>query len=78
MEKMHRRDLEESKKILKAERPNTLISVNNLALVLQDQGKYKKTEKIYRRDFEGNEKMLEIKYPNILINVSNLILIFRR
>jgi Tetratricopeptide repeat len=31
------------------EHPDTLRSVNNLALVLQDQGKYEEAEEMYQR-----------------------------
>ena len=44
-EEMHRRTLEENKKILGEEHSSTLISVHNLALVLRRQGNYKRRRK---------------------------------
>jgi len=50
---MNRRALEGNEKARGAEHPDTLTSVNNLALVLRDQGKYEEAEKINRRALEG-------------------------
>ena len=44
---MHQRALEESEKALGKDRPDKLTSVNNLAKVLQDQGKHNTAEDIY-------------------------------
>jgi hypothetical protein len=41
--------------------PNTLASVNNLALVLRDQGKHKTAEKMSRRALAGREKVLGLE-----------------
>ena len=45
---MNRRALEGYEKVLGKEHPATLTSVNNLAGVLQDQGKYEEAEKMNR------------------------------
>lgn len=45
---MNRRALEARKRVLGSEHPDTLISVDNLASVLQDQGKYDETEDMNR------------------------------
>ncbi len=45
---MNRRALKESKKVLKAEYPNILISVNNLTEILRDQGKYEEAVEMHR------------------------------
>jgi len=41
---MNRRALEGREKALRKEHPSTLTSVNNLAFVLQGQGKYEEAE----------------------------------
>jgi hypothetical protein len=57
-EAMNRRALEGREKALGPEHPSTLTSVNNLALVLPDQGMYKAAEAMNRRAPEGYEKAL--------------------
>ncbi|PWW77303.1 hypothetical protein C7212DRAFT_185931 [Tuber magnatum] len=52
-EAMNRRALEGKEKILGLDHPETLTSVNNLALVLQYQGKYDESEAMNRRALEG-------------------------
>jgi hypothetical protein len=59
-------------KVLGAEHPDTLTSVDNLALVLRDQRRYEEAEQINRRALEGNEKVLKADYPFTLTSVSNL------
>jgi hypothetical protein len=41
---MHRRALQLKEKVLVQEHPSTLRSMNNLALVLDSQGKYEEAE----------------------------------
>ncbi|KAI6307244.1 hypothetical protein MCOR30_011699 [Pyricularia oryzae] len=53
-EQMHRKTLELREKVLGPENPSTLTSMNNLALVLDNQGKYEEAEDIYRRIQELN------------------------
>jgi len=52
--------------------PNTLTSVNNLGLVLGNQGKYEDAEKLFRQALEGHEKALGPTRSNTLISMSNL------
>jgi tetratricopeptide (TPR) repeat protein len=63
-EGMSRRALEGGEKVLGVEHPNTLTSVNNLAIVLRDQGKYKAAEEMNRRALEAWEKVLGVEHPN--------------
>ncbi|KAI9877032.1 MAG: hypothetical protein M1830_005006 [Pleopsidium flavum] len=76
-EEMDRRALEERNKALGLEHPDTLISVSNLAFVLQKQGKYEEAEKMNRRALEGMNKALGPEHPDTLISVSNLALMLR-
>jgi hypothetical protein len=69
---MNRRTLKKNEKVLKAEHLYILISISNLASVLQDQKKYKKIKKINRRALKEKEKTLKAEYLYILISVSNL------
>jgi hypothetical protein len=50
-------------KVLGVEHPSTLSSVNNLAEVFRDQGKYEEAEEMHRRALEGREKVLGAEHP---------------
>ena len=63
--------------MLGVEHPDTLIRVNNLAMVLQYQGKYEESEKMNQRALEGREKVLGVEHPDTLTSVSNLAMILR-
>jgi tetratricopeptide (TPR) repeat protein len=71
-EKLNRRALEGYEKELGAQHPGTLMSVSNLASVLQDQGKYDEAERLNRRALEGREKELGAQHPHTLTSVDNL------
>ncbi|KAL8763279.1 MAG: hypothetical protein Q9194_007383 [Teloschistes cf. exilis] len=71
-ERMNRRALDGREKVLGKEHPDTLTSVSNLALVLQDQGKYDEAERMNRRALDGYEKVLGKEHPQTLTSVSNL------
>lgn len=68
-EKLYRRDLEGSEKVLGVEYPNILTSVSNLALVLQNQGKYKVAKEINRRALEASNKVLGVEHLSTLNSV---------
>jgi hypothetical protein len=53
---MNRRALKGFEKLLENEHPSTLTSVSNLALVLQNQGKYEAAEEMNRRALEGTRR----------------------
>jgi Tfp pilus assembly protein PilF len=50
---MHQQTLELKKKVLGPEHPDTLISMNNLGLVLSSQGRYEEAEAMNRRALAG-------------------------
>ena len=51
---MHRQTLELREKVLGLEHPSTLDSMNNLALVLDSQGKYEEAETIRRSNIRDS------------------------
>jgi tetratricopeptide (TPR) repeat protein len=67
-----RRALEACERVLGAEHPDTLTSVNNLALLLYDQGKYDEAEPLFRRALEARERVLGPEHPDTLTSVNNL------
>ncbi|MGO8778414.1 MAG: CHAT domain-containing protein, partial [Rhodomicrobium sp.] len=50
----------------------TLISVNNLATLYDDQGRYSEAEPLYKRALEESERVLGKEHPLTLGNLSNL------
>ena len=56
----------------------TLNSLDLLALVLQNQGKYEAAEEMNRRALEGYEKVLGVEHPDTLTSVSDLASVFQR
>ncbi|TVY62681.1 Nephrocystin-3 [Fusarium oxysporum f. sp. cubense] len=73
-EEIVRMSVEAREKVLGKEHPDTLSSMNNLALALQDQGKYGEAEKIHRQTLELIEKVLGKEHPNTLSSMNNLAL----
>jgi tetratricopeptide (TPR) repeat protein len=73
-EEMNHRALEGFEKALGKEHPNTLKSINNLALVLRDQGKYKQAEEMNRQAMIGYKKALGKEHPDTLASMNNLAL----
>ena len=69
---MHRQTLELREKVLGVEHPDTLMSMNNLAMVLQAQGKYEAAEEMHRQTLELREKVLGPEHPDTLTSMNNL------
>jgi guanine nucleotide-binding protein subunit alpha len=69
---MHRRALAGKEKVLGVDHPDTLTSVNNLAVVLRNQGKYGEAESMSGRALAGTGKVLGVDHPSTLTSVSNL------
>ena len=71
-EKVYRQTLELKEKVLGREHPDTLNSMNNLAVVIGNQGKYKEAEQICRQTLELKEKVMGRKHPDTLTSMNNL------
>jgi tetratricopeptide (TPR) repeat protein len=69
---LHRRALEGREKALWFEHPDTLSSVNNLGVLLQDQGKDEEAEAMYRRALEAYQKTLGPEHTDTLACRKNL------
>jgi tetratricopeptide (TPR) repeat protein len=63
---MNRRALEGDEKVLGAEHPDTLISVYNLAYLLQAKGQYDNASVLYQRAIAGFQKTLGPHHPTTL------------
>ncbi len=58
--------------MLGPEHPDTLTSVNNLAVLLMSQGDYAGAAPLYRRALEARERVLGPEHPDTLNSVNNL------
>ena len=63
---MHREVVEVSERVLGKEHHSTLTSMDNLAGVLRDQGKYPEAEQIHREELEVRERVLGKEHPDTL------------
>lgn len=61
-----RRALESRERTLSREHPNTLVSINNLALLLQAKGDYAAAEPLNRRALKARERTLGPEHPDTL------------
>ena len=69
---MHRQMLATSEKVLGRKHPNTLTSINNLARVLNNQGKYEEADAMNRQTLATGEKVLGREHPETLASVCYL------
>jgi tetratricopeptide (TPR) repeat protein len=59
------------------EHPSTLTSMNNLALVLSDQGKHEQAEEMHRQALGLRETVLGKEHPSTLTSMNNLANVLR-
>ena len=71
-EPLYRRALEARERVLGPEHPDTLVSVNSLAFLLERTGDYAGAEPLYRRALEARERVLGPEHPDTLVSVNNL------
>ncbi|KAK3938097.1 kinesin light chain [Diplogelasinospora grovesii] len=71
-EELYRQALKLRTQVLGAEHPSTLVSMNNLALVLNSQGKYEEAETLHRQALELSAKVFGAEHPSTLASINNL------
>jgi Flp pilus assembly protein TadD len=64
-------------KVLGEEHPSTLDSMNNLALVLDSQGKHAEADEMHRQALQLKEKVLGQEHPSTLDSMNNLASVLR-
>ncbi|KAK8092124.1 uncharacterized protein PG998_015137 [Apiospora kogelbergensis] len=74
-EEMCRQTLGLTETVLGREHPDTLDSMNNLAVVLDSQGKYAEAEQMHRETLGLRETVLGREHPNTLDSMNNLAII---
>jgi CHAT domain-containing protein/Tfp pilus assembly protein PilF len=57
--------------------PNTLTSINNLALLYESQGRYGEAELFYKDVLQLSKKVLGKEHPDTLISINNLAELYR-
>jgi tetratricopeptide (TPR) repeat protein len=71
-ENMLRHECELRRTLLGAEHPDTLTSMNNLAVTLSDQGEMEGARKIQEHVLEITQRVLVAEHPSTLTSMSNL------
>ena len=61
-----------SKRVLGAEHPSTLTSMNNLASTYRDQGQWKEAEELGLQVMETFKRILGAEHPSTLTSMANL------
>jgi len=76
--KQHEAALDLRRRVLGPEHPDTLRSMNNLALVYADEGKYAQAETLHSQALEIERRVLGPEHPNTLMSMHNLALVYMR
>ncbi|MFZ4722268.1 MAG: tetratricopeptide repeat protein [Phycisphaerales bacterium] len=71
-EPLQRSAVETRRRVLGAEHPSTQSSMNDLALLLQDQGKYADAEALFRQVLDMRRRTLGNEHPDTLGSMTNL------
>ena len=66
-----------SERVLGAEHPHTLTSVNNLAGLYRSQARYEEAEPLYLRALAARERVLGAEHPDTLSSVNSLAHLYR-
>ena len=74
---LYERALAINEKVLGPEHPNTALSLNNLARMLQAQGDLAGARPLFERALAINEKVLGPEHPDTAMNLSNLALLLQ-
>ena len=64
--------IETRKKVSGAEHPDTLASMNNLALTYRSQGRWKEAEQLFMQVMETTKRVLGAEHSDTLTSMSNL------
>ncbi|KAF2178436.1 hypothetical protein K469DRAFT_332849 [Zopfia rhizophila CBS 207.26] len=75
---MHRETLTLRVKISGKEYPDTLTSMNNVAMALSDQGKYAEAEKMHQETLALRVKISGKEHPDTLTSMNNVAMALRK
>ncbi|MCH8133033.1 MAG: tetratricopeptide repeat protein, partial [Myxococcales bacterium] len=68
--------LEIQKRVLGEEHPSTLSTMNNLAILYEDQGRYDEAEPLYLKTLEIRKRVLGEEHPSTLSSMNNLAILY--
>ena len=71
-EPMYRQALADRTRVLGADHPSTIASVNNLAICLKAQGKYAEAGAMYRAALADRTRVLGADHPDTIRTADNL------
>ena len=77
-ESLDSRTFEARERILGAEHPDTLSSMNNLAVSLESTGRHQEAEDLYRKALQAQERSLGVEHPDTLLSNWNLAILLLR
>ena len=69
--------IETRRRVLGAEHPSTLTSMNNLALTFSNQGRWKEAEELGVQVMEISKRVLGAEHPNTLTTMNNLAFVWK-
>ena len=75
-EEMAKQAMYDRFRILGAEDPDTLTSMNNLALTFWNQGRWNEAEELHMQVMETRKRVLGAEHPDTLASIANLALTF--
>ena len=76
-EPLHLRALEARERVLGKEHRDTLTSVNDLAMLYDEQGRRGEAEPLYLRALKGSKRVLGKEHPETLTVVNNLAMLYK-
>ena len=74
---LYKKTLRLRKKVLSQEHPQTLASMNNLARLFHNQGKYEAAKPLYDETLRLRKKVLGPTHPDTLASINNLTTLLR-
>ncbi|MGB8689209.1 MAG: tetratricopeptide repeat protein, partial [Microcoleus sp.] len=63
-------------RFFKGDHPHVAISLNNLALLYDSQGRYRDAEPLYQQALEIYQRLFRGDHPNVALSLNNLALLF--
>ena len=60
------------RRILGDEHPETLLSINNMAKMLHEQGRMTEAEPLFREALTGLRQALGSRHPNTIVSLNNM------
>ena len=74
---MYERVLASEERALGEDHPDTLITVNDLGILLMKQGKLDEAEPLYWEALEASRATLGDRHPHTLVSISNMTLLLK-